>query len=144
MAVDPESYEKSKVMAGVINPETHLPDRINGEYYYISRSLEYKNHYKNLPGSIWRYLTNSAGGWGDPLDRDIDAVKRDVRNEYVSIEGAKRDYGVVIKGDPHWDPENLEVDLEATVKLREELRRNPPVGRLDYMERRSGPEGYQS
>ena len=130
-------------MAGVVDPETHLPDREKGEYYYPLRSLDFKNSYKNVPGTIWRYITNSAGGWGDPLERDIEAVKRDVRNEYVSIEGAKRDYGVVIKGDPHWDPENLEVDLEATKKLREELRKNPPAEKVDYLERRKGPEGYR-
>jgi N-methylhydantoinase B len=130
-------------MAGVVDPETHLPDREKGEYYYILRSLDYKNSYKNVPGSIWRYLTNCAGGWGNPLDRDVEAVKGDVRDEYVSIEGAKRDYGVVIKGDPHWDPENLEVDMEATKKLREKLGKNPPTEGVDYLVRRKGPEGYQ-
>ena len=143
MPLSPESYKNSKVMAGVVDPETHLPDREKGEYFYVLRSLDYKNSYKNVPGSIWRYMTNCAGGWGDPLKRDIGAVKRDVRNEYVSIEGAKKDYGVVITGDPHWDPENLEVDLEATSKLRDELRRKPPSKGIDYLERRQGPEGYQ-
>ncbi len=143
MPLDPESYKNSKVLAGIVDPETHLPDREKGEFFYVLRSLDYKGSYENVPGSIWRYLTNCAGGWGDPLERDIEAVKRDVRNEYVSIEGARRDYGVVIKGDPHWDPENLEVDLEATRKLREELRKSPPPKGLDYLERRKGPEGYQ-
>ena len=47
-----------------------------------------------------------------------------------------------MKGDPHWDPENLEVDLRATKKLREELRKKPPAEGVDYLERRQGPEGY--
>ena len=119
------------------------PKNKKGEYFYILRSFDYKDSYENIPGTIWRFVTSGAGGWGDPLDRDIGAVKRDVRNEYVSIEGAKRDYGVIIKGDPHWDPENLEVDMEATRKLREELRKNPPPKGFDYLERRKGPEGYQ-
>jgi N-methylhydantoinase B len=142
LPMDPEAFKKSKVMAGVIEPETHLANREKGEYFYILRSCDYKVSYKNIPGTIWRYITLGGGGWGDPLDRDIEAVKRDVRNEYVSIEGARRDYGVVIRGDPHWDPENLEVDLEATKKLREELRKNPPAKGLDYLDRRKGPEGY--
>ena len=37
-----------------------------------------------------------AGGWGDPLERDPAAVLRDVRNELLSAENARNDYGVVI------------------------------------------------
>jgi N-methylhydantoinase B len=142
LPLDHDTYRKSKVMAGVVDPETHLPDREKGLYFYPLRSLGYRNSYPNVPGTIWRYITNSAGGWGDPLERDFEAVKRDVRNEYVSIEGARRDYGVVITGDPHWDPENLVVDLEATEKLRGQLKRNRLVKGPDYLERRKGPEGY--
>jgi N-methylhydantoinase B len=139
MPLDAELYKKSEVIGGVVNPETHLPDREKGEYYYVLRTTKYKTD----PGTIWRYINNGAGGWGDPLERDIEAVKRDVRNEYVSIEAAKRDYGVVINGDPHWDPENLEVDLETTEKLRNELRKNPLPPKVDYLERRKGPEGHK-
>ena len=39
-----------------------------------------------------------GGGWGDPLDRDPQAVLDDVLDEYVSVEGARRDYGVVLTG----------------------------------------------
>ena len=53
-------------------------------------------------------------------DRDAmaEAVKRDVRDEYVSIEGARRDYGVCIVGDPANDPEGLRIDHEQTARLR--------------------------
>lgn len=57
--------------------------------------------------------SQGGGGWGDPLKRDPDAVREDVVDEYVSVAGARRDYGVVI------DPETLEVDREATRSLRE-------------------------
>jgi len=53
-----------------------------------------------------------GGGVGDPFERDPEAVKMDVINELVSIEGAGIDYGVVI------DPETLEIDFEETKKLR--------------------------
>ena len=39
-----------------------------------------------------------GGGWGDPLDRPAAAVLDDVLDEYVSVEGARRDYGVVLAG----------------------------------------------
>ena len=70
------------------------------------------------PGAILRYVNAGGGGWGDPLQRDPEAVKRDVRDGYVSLEGAARDYGVVIAGDPDEDPEGLTLDLAATERLR--------------------------
>lgn len=68
------------------------------------------------PGEILLAQSGGGGGWGDPLDRDPAMVLRDVLDEYVSIEGARRDYGVVI------DPVNLTVDEDATRQLREERR----------------------
>ncbi len=44
------------------------------------------------------YDYGGGGGWGDPLDRDPQAVLDDVLDEYVSVEGASRDYGVVLDG----------------------------------------------
>lgn len=44
------------------------------------------------------YQFGGGGGWGDPLRRDPNAVLEDVWDEYVSVEGARRDYGVVITG----------------------------------------------
>jgi N-methylhydantoinase B len=46
----------------------------------------------------------------------------DVRDGYVSVAGAARDYGVVVTGDPDDDPEGLAVDLEATERLRASRR----------------------
>ena len=44
------------------------------------------------------YDYGGGGGWGDPLDRDPQAVLDDVLDEYVWVEGAERDYGVVLTG----------------------------------------------
>src|SRR5260370_20268899 len=44
------------------------------------------------------YDYGGGGGWGDPLDRDPAAVLDDVLDEYVSVEGAARDYGVALRG----------------------------------------------
>lgn len=65
------------------------------------------------------YEFGGGGGWGDPLERDPDAVLADVWDEYVSIDGARRDYGVVVTGS--LDDMDLAIDLEATEKLRAEL-----------------------
>ena len=57
-----------------------------------------------------------GGGWGDPLDRDPELVRVDVWNEKLSIAYVAREYAVVI------DPETLEVDVDATERLRRERR----------------------
>ena len=57
-----------------------------------------------------------GGGWGDPLDRDPQAVLDDVLDEYVSVEGARRDYGVVLTGS--LEDLTLEVDEAATTAAR--------------------------
>jgi len=62
------------------------------------------------------YDYGGGGGWGDPLDRDPQAVLDDVLDEYVSVEGAERDYGVVLTGS--LADLTLEVDEEATAALR--------------------------
>src|SRR5512135_235675 len=60
------------------------------------------------PGDIVRVNMNAGGGYGDPLDRDPELVLGDVLDGYVSIQGAREDYGVVI------DAQTLAVDLPAT------------------------------
>jgi len=63
-------------------------------------------------GDILIKLSAGGAGVGDPLERDIDAVVEDVRNEFVSVEAAQRMYGVCL------DADTLEVDREQTEKLR--------------------------
>lgn len=45
---------------------------------------------------FWRG-TSGGGGYGDPLRRDPRAVLEDVVDDYVSLERARRDYGVVLE-----------------------------------------------
>jgi len=67
-------------------------------------------------GNVIQFHSAGGGGYGDPLERDPQAVKQDVFNEYVSIEMARNDYGVVI------DSKTLKVDLKETEKLRAERK----------------------
>ncbi|MDE0674108.1 MAG: hydantoinase B/oxoprolinase family protein, partial [bacterium] len=59
--------------------------------------------------------TAGGGGYGDPLDRDPEAVARDVRYEYVSRRSAFDDYGVVLDDDGV-------LDQALTVARRRTLR----------------------
>lgn len=112
-----EAYRKSIPVAGVLDPDTHQLDPEGEYFYFASVPVRYTK-----PNTSFRYINNGGGGWGDPLEREPERVLRDVRDEYVSIEGAARDYGVVISGDPARDPEGLILDQEATERLREKVR----------------------
>jgi N-methylhydantoinase A/oxoprolinase/acetone carboxylase beta subunit/N-methylhydantoinase B/oxoprolinase/acetone carboxylase alpha subunit len=68
-------------------------------------------------GDLVRVVTTGGGGWGDPLDREVDLVSRDVLWGKVSVEGAGHDYGVVFR-----DEESLDVDENATESLRDSVR----------------------
>lgn len=71
-------------------------------------------------GECLVYEFGGGGGWGDPLERDPDAVLEDVWDELVSIEGARRDYGVVVTGSV--EAIDLSLDEQATRVLRAELQ----------------------
>jgi len=113
LATDAASFKAATAVAGILDPGTHLPSR-DGEYHYFARS----QHWPTQPKASFRYITNGGGGYKNALDREPDRVLLDVRDGYVSLEGARLDYGVVILGDPERDPENLVVDVEATRQLR--------------------------
>jgi N-methylhydantoinase B len=70
------------------------------------------------------YDYGGGGGWGDPLLRAPETVLDDVLDEYVSVEGARRDYGVVLTGS--LEELTLEIDHSATEARRAEMR----AGRL--------------
>ncbi|SFZ83370.1 N-methylhydantoinase B [Devosia enhydra] len=79
-------------------------------------------------GDIVTIMTPGGGGYGDPLDRPPAEVLADVRYGYVSREGARRDYGVVLTG--------MAVDEAATSALRDEMRAGrPPIAAFNF-----GPE----
>ncbi len=65
--------------------------------------------------------TAGGGGYGDPLERDPEAVKEDVADDLVSIRRAGMDYGVVIET-VDADLAEYKVDYPGTEKLRQELR----------------------
>ena len=77
-------------------------------------------------GDVFRHELAGGGGWGDPLDRDPTLVLKDVLDELVSIDAARRQYGVVINMD------HRNVEASTTNALRAELRSqrswsDPPV-----------------
>lgn len=64
-------------------------------------------------GTVVRQRAGGGGGYGDARERPIEHVVEDVRNGFVSVAGAREDYGVAI------DPVTVTADLDATRRLRE-------------------------
>ena len=81
-----------------------------------ARTLDSKLIMNLQHGDVFRHDLAGGGGWGDPLERDPTRVRDDVRNEFVSPDGARRDYGVVV------EPSTWTVDGEATTELRGKMR----------------------
>ena len=71
-------------------------------------------------GETVTMFTPGGSGFGDPFERDPEAVRRDVELGFVSREGARRDYGVVLTHE-------CEVDGDATLAARA-ARERPNVG----------------
>ncbi|MDA1348265.1 MAG: hydantoinase B/oxoprolinase family protein [Chloroflexi bacterium] len=67
-------------------------------------------------GDVYRSVQAGAGGYGDPLEREPEAVLKDVLLEKVTVEGA-REYGVVVMGD------GTSIDAAATKELRDKIGR---------------------
>ncbi len=64
------------------------------------------------PGTVFHEIAGGGGGYGDPFQRRVEKVLKDVRNGFVSIEKAKEQYGVVI------DPLTFQVNEGETRKRR--------------------------
>jgi len=72
-------------------------------------------------GEGLRGRDSAGGGYGDPLDRSLDRVLKDVLEGWESREKARDVYGVVFTGEIEDD--TLAVDEAATEVQRAELRR---------------------
>jgi N-methylhydantoinase B len=72
-------------------------------------------------GDVFSRPTAGGGGFGDPLERDPNLVIEDVKDDYVSVERAAKDYGVAVRT---IDAElcEYEVDKPATEALRAKIR----------------------
>ncbi|MBU0755810.1 MAG: hydantoinase B/oxoprolinase family protein, partial [Planctomycetes bacterium] len=86
--------------------DLHYPD---GKTYRTTS----KDLVKEIPeGTEYVQEAGGGGGYGDPRKRPVEKVVEEVRNETLSVERARTDYGVVI------DPQTFEVDAARTGRLR--------------------------
>jgi N-methylhydantoinase B len=78
-----------------------------------SEELELRQEsFPQHPQDVYAVIWTAAGGFGDPLERDPERVRKDVvENRAVSRAAARSIYGVVVT-------ESEQLDLEATRRLR--------------------------
>jgi N-methylhydantoinase B len=96
--------------SGVLNPDTD-PKEMPSKFLMTAQ-----------PGDLYRIVLAGGGGYGDPLERDPKRVAADVREEKLSRDYARKEYGVVL------DSVSLEVDAEATAALRQQMDQQKPPG----------------
>lgn len=77
------------------------------------------------PGEFIRGREAGGGGYGDPLTRDVNRVRHDVLEGWITLAAARETYGVVFTDAAGRG--SLAVDLEATTRLRRELADRRPV-----------------
>jgi N-methylhydantoinase B len=109
-------------MPGIAGGSPGSPNRLtlrvgSGEEIVVDFTAEWVEH---EAGERIVYEFGGGGGWGDPLDRETQAVLDDALDEYVSVEAARRDYGVVFTGS--LEALTLAVDEDATTQLRATMR----------------------
>jgi N-methylhydantoinase B len=110
--------------------------RADGEEIPLPSKLDFV---KVHPGDRLVFRTAGAGGFGDPLDRPVAHVARDVRRGLVSAQEARSGYGVVCA-------EDGTVDEAETGATRERVRAERGLpGVFDFgpvPERFAYPEGF--
>ena len=93
---------------------------LRGETSYVPKHLSKEQDIALAPGDRVWVRTPGGGGYGDPLQRSIDAVLEDVRLERYSLAQALDFYGVVLfKRDG-----SLVVDEGATSESRSKMKRS--------------------
>ena len=98
----------------------NIPQSLEQIYQFKGEVKDYPTMVPALPaksGDVVYFYGGGGGGYGDPLDRDPEAVLKDIINKLSSMEYARDVYGVII------DLPARKVDYEATEERREEIKR---------------------
>lgn len=98
-----ELLEKGIYPAGEAIVGTGVPSTAQNAHIHFNR------------GDIYTVIHGGGGGVGDPLLREVERVRRDVLDGYVTRAAAAEIYGVVLGDD-------LSVDAEATVERKAAIR----------------------
>ncbi|MEE2732044.1 MAG: hydantoinase B/oxoprolinase family protein [Pseudomonadota bacterium] len=123
--------EPVSAMAWMVSAKHPLRGMCGGEdaipysnRFLVGTEQEYKIELvesAQLPeGAVMAYQHGGGAGFGPALERDPEAVKEDVLDEYVSLAAARSRYGVVLTGS--LEEYDLAVDIAATQALRNKMK----------------------
>jgi len=89
-------------------------------------------------GDIICHADHGGSGWGDPLERKLSLIVKDVEADWISPEVAKSVYGAVVRlvGDGRWEVDEKASAAERTRIRRQRKARGVPVKELYQMERK--------
>jgi N-methylhydantoinase B len=74
-----------------------------------------KGHMTLSEHEVWIGHSSGGGGYGDPLEREAERVRDDVRDGFISYKSAADIYGVIL------DSDTFDLDAAATARARREL-----------------------
>ena len=92
------------------------------------------------PDDVALVVSNAGAGFGDPLERDPNAVANDVAVRRLTSEDAARKYGVVVKPDGHPDPAATDRKRRDIAQARARCSRPPRMP----VSGRSDPAGHDA
>lgn len=84
------------------------------------------DHIRVDPGDLLEWITWGGGGLGDPLTRPAEKVALEVRRKLVTVDGARKGYGVVLNSDLGVSQNETE-DLRAQMRLEQARLEEPPT-----------------
>ncbi|MBL4826341.1 MAG: hydantoinase B/oxoprolinase family protein [Spongiibacteraceae bacterium] len=130
--------ETTSAMAWMVSAKHPLRGMCGGDdatpyanHFYVGTPQEYKIELTAKamlqPDAVIAYQHGGGAGFGPAYLRDPEAVKEDVLDEYVSLEGARNNYGVVLNG--CLEDYELEIDIAATQALRAEMKAKAEAGK---------------
>lgn len=118
-------------MKDLIKEKKTIPCSINEAFKLAESGAlkgdEVKVHSKPFWADVKQYdmigiLHNGGVGYGDPIERDLELVRKDLNNLVLTEETARRMYGVVASYDEK--SRGWKIALEATKETREEMKKD--------------------
>mgnify|MGYP006128764723 FL=1 len=82
---------------------------------------KYKKYMKKMrlpvtKDNVISITTGGGGGWGNSYKRDVELVRKDVVNGYISLQSSLKDYGVAI------NHKSFEINQIKTKKIRKKKK----------------------
>jgi hypothetical protein len=103
------------------NPRDPDLKKMGGVYHLFNSNANPVDDVVKDGDILQHYCNDNAGGYGDPIERDVGLIKKDLDNGLLSLEICRNVYCAVACFDPQKD--EYVIDEKATKKIREQERK---------------------